>query len=216
MLESVIQRRFDFKMRRLVPALVVVLGVVVAGAWLFINLRAKRQYDLLRDEVAQKAFSVVPMDQDTRALLARVRSEWEEPYTQVGGPTSESLEIFGLRPCVANLVEICSRQMPDYCFVSPSRNKWAAVLGIDQLVFFAPSMDQSLHVSDDGHVALMRCGTNCVYVFSDEAAGLRETLYRLEAEKTKPENSGDRRSTESTPSSTPGFESSYETSYEDQ
>ncbi len=73
--------------------------------------------------------------------------------------------------------------MPAYSFVSPEQNKRAALLAISQLTILAPSTDTSLHVSDDGHLAVMRCGQYCVALFSDEDGGLRETLYRL-----KPKN----------------------------
>ncbi len=178
-------------MKRLIPALVIVLVVIGAGAWLAISLRAKWHYARLRTEVVQHSFSVLPMNEDITTLLAEVRAEWEERHSQVGGPHSDGLESIGMHPCVANLVEACSYQLPEYSFLSPNQNRRATVMAIYQLTIFAPSMDQSLHVSDDGHLAVIRCGTNCVYVFSDEDAGLREALYYLKAEDIEPENAGD-------------------------
>ena len=54
------------------------------------------------------------------------------------------------------------------------------------------TIDDSIHLSDDGHTALVRCRTNNVYVFEDEDTGLRESLYYVkmkdieQAESTVP------------------------------
>ena len=136
----------------------------------------------MRDEAVRNPSSVKAMDEGTKALLAKARADWQEVDSEVGGPHSNGLAAVGLRPCVANMAEVFAYQMPEYSFVSPSQNKRAAFLGLTpSLLFSAPSMDKSLYVSDDKHLALMRCGTGCVYVFLDEDAGLRETLYHAKA-----------------------------------
>jgi hypothetical protein len=56
-----------------------------------------------------------------------------------------------------------------------------------QLTILAPSTEKSLYVSDDGHLAVMRFGTSLLEVLSDEDAGLRETLYHLEAKNVEAE-----------------------------
>lgn len=172
-------------MQRLIPAIAIVIVVVGTGIWLSINLRTKQNYARLRDEVVQNSFSVKAMDEGSMAVFAKALAEWEEVYSEVGGPHSNGLEAIGLRPCVANMVDACAYQLPDYSFVSPSRNERATLLGIFQLSVFAPSTDKSLYVSDDGHRAVMRCGASCICVFSDDHAGLRETLYRLKEQKVE-------------------------------
>jgi hypothetical protein len=178
-------------MKRLIPAIVIVVLVVGAGAWLFfwlfLNLRGKQEYARLRDEVVRNASSVKPMDEGAQALLAKARADWEEVYSEVGGPYSKGLDAVGLRPSVATMAEVCGYQMPDYSFLSPERNKRAALLALSQLIISACSTDKSLYVSPDGHTAVMRRGTRCIDVFSDEDAGLRETLYRLKAQDIEPE-----------------------------
>ena len=174
-------------MNRLIPAILVVVLLVGASTWLFLNLRAKQQYTRLRDEVVQNAFSVKAMDEGTKALLAKARADWQEVYSEVGGPHSNGLAAVGLHPCVASIAQVCAYQLPEYSFVSPSRNKEAGLFGLSQLIIFAPSPDKSLYVSDDGHIAVMRCGTGCIYVSSDEDVGLRETMYHLKAKNVEPE-----------------------------
>jgi hypothetical protein len=171
----------SLNMKRLIPAIVIVVFVVGEGTWLFINLRTKQQYARVRDEVVRNSFSVKAMDDGTKALLAKARAGWQEVYSEVGGPHSNGLAEVGMRPCVANMAEVCAYQMPEYSFLSPSRNTHATLFGLSQLIILAPSTDKSLYVSDDRHLAVMRCGTSCIYVFSDEDAGLRETLYHLKA-----------------------------------
>jgi hypothetical protein len=173
-------------MKRLIPVIVIVVLVAGAGTWLFINLRTKQQYARFRDEVVRNSFSVKAMDEGAKALLAKARADWKEVYSEVGGPQSKGLDAIGLRPCVASMAEVCAYQLPEYSFVSPSQIKRATLFGLSQLIILAPSSDKSLYVSHDGHIALMRCGTSCIFVFSDEDAGLRETLYRLKAKNVEP------------------------------
>jgi hypothetical protein len=67
--------------------------------------------------------------------------------------------------------------MPPYSWVSPKENKDAVLLGMVQVVIVPTSIDHDVHVSADGHLAMIRCTTNAVYTFADDAGGLREGLY---------------------------------------
>jgi len=178
-------------MRRFLPAIAILALVAAVGAWsflsLFFNVRAKRNYARLRDEVAQNSPSVKPMDESIKALLAEVTAKWEKVDSQVDGAHSKGLALIDLCPSVESLVEVCAYRMPDYSFASPSQNKRATLLGFSQLTIFAPSTDKSLHVSDDGHLAVMQCGKDCVFVFSDERGCLRETLYHSKRTSIEPE-----------------------------
>jgi hypothetical protein len=174
-------------MKRLIPAIVIVAVVVGIGAWLLINLRARQHYARLRDEVVQESCSIKAMDEGTQALLKKARAEWREVHSQVGGPFSESLGLLGLRPCVASVVELCAYRPPEYSFMSPHANERAVLMGISQLLMFGPASDRSLYVSDDRHLAVMRCGMSSVYVFSDAEGGLRATLYGQKANGAEPE-----------------------------
>ena len=64
-------------------------------------------------------------------------------------------------------------------------------IGTIQAVLIPISTDKSIHVSDDRQVALIRLRPTIVYVFEDEAGGLRETLYHLKQEDVESAVEGD-------------------------
>ena len=143
-------------MRNIILAILTVILIVGAAAWILFNLRTKEKYALVRDEWAKASCSVKAMDEATHALLTTARTEWIEVSSQVGGPHSQGLEAIGLHASVEDLVQVCAYQMPEYSFVFPSRNKRAVLRGLSQITILSPAADKSLHVSDDGHVAVLR------------------------------------------------------------
>lgn len=178
-------------MKRLIPFVAVVLIAVGVGAWLTLSLRAKRKYDQVRSELADNVLSAVAMDAETRALLSEVRTGWVERNSEVGGPHSEALKTVGLQPSVSNVIELFTYQMPEYSLLSLRRNGRPMQIGAVQAVLLPISIDKSIHVSDDRRVALIRIRPTIVYVFADEAGGLRETQYWLKQENVEPAVSTD-------------------------
>jgi len=180
------------EMRKLIPAIVVVFAVVGVGAWLTLNLRAKRKYDQVRSDLAQHSYAVVPFDTETTAFLAEVRASWTNSHSEVGGPHSDAITLLGLHPSVSNLVHVFTHRLPAYSFVSPQQNKESTVMAMVQGMLMPITIDDSIHVSNDGHTAVVRCQTNLVYIFSDELPGLRESMYYVkkgnieQAESTVP------------------------------
>ena len=164
-------------MKKLIPTILTVLVVAGALAWLALNLRAKRKYDELRDRLAQCSYSLVKMDSDTTALLAEACADWTEAYSHVGGPHSDALKTVGLRPSVSNLTHVFTHRLPEYSFLSPNQNKKSVVMGAIQSLLFSVTIDDAIHLSGDGSIALIRCQTNLVLVFADEESGLRESMY---------------------------------------
>jgi hypothetical protein len=152
--------------------------VVAAGGWLSMNLRTKQKYDHFRGYMLKDAPAVRPLDETTKAVLSQAAANWEKVSSELDGVHSKGLELIELHPSVMSLTEICKFQMPEYSFASPAQNKMATIWGLSQLTMFAPSTDKALHISDDGHLAVMQCGGNVIYVFSDEQDRLRETFYR--------------------------------------
>jgi len=118
------------------------------------------------------------MNESIKALSAEATANWEEVASQVDGEYSQGLEMIGLSPTVESLTKVCKYRMPDYSLVSPSQNKRAILFGIAQSTLLSISTEKTLYVSDDGHVAAMRCGKDCVFILSDENGRLREVLYR--------------------------------------
>jgi len=189
-------------MKRLIPAIAMALIVVGVGAWLTLNLRAKPKYDELRDRLAQCSYSPVQMDAATTALLIEVRENWFQSHSQIDGPHSDALKTIGRRPCVSNLTHIFTYRLPEYSFFSPNQNKKSVVMGMIQSTIFPVTVDDSIHLSDDGHVAILRVRTNLVQVFSDELTGLREAMYYVKKGNIEP-NIG-QVSPEAAPSAAPG------------
>jgi hypothetical protein len=169
-------------MNKLVPAIVVLAVAIAIGAWLVVSFRAKRKYDEARAELAEHVLSAVPMDAQTNALLTEVRTSWVEEYSEVAGMYADALKTIGLKPSVSNLIEVFTYRLPKYSLLPPGRNKRPMLIGMIQAELLPMSVDQSIHVSDDRHVALIRCRTSLVFVFTDETGGLREARYCLKKE----------------------------------
>ena len=60
-----------------------------------------------------------------------------------------------------------------------------------RLAFPPNTVDEKWHVSKDVHVAMLRLGTNKIYLYRDEHAGLRQTLYVNESENIEPDHAAD-------------------------
>ena len=163
-------------MNKLVPAILLAVVAIAIAAWLTVNVRVMRKYDEARAKIGEP-FSVIEMDDRTEGLLAEVRASWVERFSEVGAPHSDGLKIVGLNPSVSHLIKVFTYRLPESSLFSPSRNKKAAEIGVIQALLFPVSIDHCIHVSADGHLALIRISANLVYVFSDDADGLREAMY---------------------------------------
>jgi len=164
-------------MKKTISIIVIVLIVIGAGAWLTLNLRAKQKYDKMRNELSQLSYSVVKMDADTTALLSEVREKWAQSHSQIDGPHSDALKTLGLDLSVSNLVHVFTYRLPKYSFLSIEQNKKSAAMGLVQGLLMPVTIDESIHVSANGDLALIQVSAKCVLVFADENAGLREEMY---------------------------------------
>jgi hypothetical protein len=164
-------------MKKAISVIVIVIIVIGAGTWLTLNLRAKQKYDKMRNELSQLSYSVVKMDTDTIALLAEVREKWSRSYSQMDGPHSDALKTLGLDPSASNLVHFFAYRLPKYSLLSIEKNKKSAAMGLVQGLLMPVAIDESIHVSANGGLALIQVKTNCVLVFADENTGLREEMY---------------------------------------
>ena len=178
-------------MKKLIPIIAVLVVAIGIAAYLAVSLHIKRKYDKARIELADHVLSAVPMDAETKVLLTEVRTGWVEKNNEVGGPHSDALKTIGLEPSVSNVIELLTYRMPEYSLLSLRRNSRPMQIGAIQAVLLPISIDKSIHVSDDRHVALIRIHPAIVYVFTDEAGGLRETQYWLKKENIEPTAEGD-------------------------
>jgi hypothetical protein len=153
------------------------LLIIAASLWLVLSFRAKLKYDRVKTDLASSAYAVIPFDQKTKAFLNNVEATWTRGTDETNGPSSEVVTQAGLTPSVSNLVYTFNYQMPAYRWLSPAQNRKAAVFGLLKAEFFPVSVDKVWHMADDGHLAMLWCRSNAVYVYRDEANGMRETLF---------------------------------------
>ena len=178
-------------MKKLIPIIAVLAAVIGLVAYLVVSLGSKKKYDKARTELAVHILSEAPMDAEIKALLTEVRTSWIETSNEVGGPHADALKTLGLEPSVSNVVDLLTYRLPEYSLLSLGRNRRPMQIGAIQAVLIPISMDKSIHVSDDRQVALIRLRPTIVYVFQNEAGGLRETQYRLKLENAESAVEGD-------------------------
>jgi hypothetical protein len=191
-------------MKKVIAGISGVLTVLLIG-WSIVNLRAKSSYDQMRNEVPS-GYAVIPLDQVTKSFMAKVQSNWSCTANTVGGPNSDIVKLAGMNPSVRNLIRVWNYQMPEYCWWFPSRNRQPIVIGLLKAKFFPVSVDRKFHVSENQNLALLWCRTNMVYIYQDEANGMRESLYVKKRKQIEPDGAanGDRPSHPQTNSTDPG------------
>jgi hypothetical protein len=161
-------------MPRIVSVIVLLIGLGVGAVYV---VRAKQSYDKARAAIADGVLSVVPLDDETEALVAEVRSTWKKTYDLVGGPHFEGLKAVELAPTVSNLVYVFTYRMPGFSLFARKQNTRSALIGMVQAQLLPTAIDRSIHVSDDGRLAMIRAAENVVLLYSDEDGGLREAMY---------------------------------------
>lgn len=93
-------------MKKFVPTIAVLVAVIGLAAYLVVSLGSKKKYDRARTELANHVLSEAPMDAETKALLAEVRTNWIEMSSEVDGPHADALKTIGLEPSVSNVIEL--------------------------------------------------------------------------------------------------------------
>ena len=167
-------------MKRLAFFVLVVLGIVAGlwlGLWFVVSLYSKSKYDVLLQQDHAVSFAVTPIDQQSKALLSEVQSNWSHRDDRTNSQISGVLTLAGLAPSVRNVIHALQTPMPEFYWWSASRNRQAAMFGLTKLAYSDFGMHQTFHVSDDGHLTLLQCSTDVVLVFQDETNGVREARY---------------------------------------
>lgn len=156
--------------------IVILLILILVACWLVLEIQAKSKYDQARQEDAV-AYSATPMDQQTVAFLAEVRSNWTCWEDITNGADSEALKLVGKSPTISNLIEMFNYEMPPFQWFSPSQNREAAALNLVKAKFMPVSVDKQWHVSANEHIAFLICKSNMVALYQDEPTGLRASYY---------------------------------------
>ncbi len=164
-------------MKKLIPALVVVVIVVFVGSWLGLSFQTKAKYDNLRKELSKYPVTVSPMDNRTNELLLEIESKWTCKLNETNGPHSFALKGLGLTPSVKNVAYLISFQMPEYSWLSQESNKEATKFAMIKGEMSPKVTDKTIHISANEKTAFVIIKDNIVLVFRDEANGMREMVY---------------------------------------
>ena len=104
---------------------VMMLGLVLLGVWVVLDLRAKSKYDQVKHET-ELVYTVTPINQEMTAFLTEVQSSWTSKADETDGPESEMIKLAGMTPSVTNLINVLNYQMPPYAWFSSEQNRKAA------------------------------------------------------------------------------------------
>ena len=144
--------------------------------WLTHSLLVKSKYNQVPEQLGA-LYHVAPMSEEMDAFLAEVRETWTERVNFANGPHAGWMETIGLAPSMSNLLHMLTHPMPPYSWFFPQRNWKTIRLGVAQDIIRPNSIDQTVHLCADGHSAMIRCTTNSVYVFVEDADAFHELLY---------------------------------------
>ena len=117
------------------------------------------------------------MDEQSKALLSDVRTNWRCRKDTTNALIAEVLTSAGLTLTVQNVIHVLHSPMPQFCWWSVPRNEQAFRFCMTKLAYADYGTNQTFHVSDDGHLALLKCSPDMVIVFQDETDVVREALY---------------------------------------
>jgi len=178
--------------RRLLTALGII-GTVLVGGWLTISFYTKSRYDRIRQEEFRPDYAVTTIDEKVEVLLSEVQSNWQCKVDVTNGPFADAVKkLTGKAPSVRSLIDLSNYKMPPYDWSSQAQNRSSAALGLMRALFPPNTIDKKWHVSKDVHLAMLRLGTNKIYLYRDEATGLRQTLYLNESENIEPPSGANR------------------------
>jgi hypothetical protein len=185
---------FDDEMNRLLLTAFGIIGTLLVAGWLTISLYTKSRYDLIRQQEFRPDYAVATMDERDEVFLSDVQSNWLCKVDVTNGPFADAVKkLTGKAPSVRSLIDLSNYKMPPYDWSSQAQNRSSAALGLMRALFPPNTIDKKWHVSRDAHLAMLRLGTNKIYLYRDEATGLRQTLYVNESENIEPPTGANRR-----------------------
>ena len=169
-------------------AAIVVIGLVATGvvAWLGFNLQAEKKYGESRLRLAEHVLSSVPMDAKTMSLVGKAREHWaQRTGVNLAVPYSDALKILKLKPTVSNLVHVLTYQIPEYSYLSENQNIESGKIAIVQGLLLPGTIDGSIHVSEDGQLALLKLKAKYFMIFSENGNGLWVQEFLKEVDNAK-------------------------------
>ena len=104
-------------MKRLTFFVLVVLGIVAGlwlGLWFVVSRYSKSKYDVLLQQDHAVSFAVTPIDQQSKALISEVQSNWSHRDDRTNSQISGVLTLAGLAPSVRNVIHVLQTPMPEF------------------------------------------------------------------------------------------------------
>jgi hypothetical protein len=168
-------------MKKRIFGIIILVAIGLATWWFIVMNRANEKYEQMKKGLVV-TYTVKPMDEQFQASLAEVEKTWlvrSANSKDQSRPHSDALKLVGMSPSAANLTHLLTCPMPDWSWISPSRNKESVVLGMTKALLNPRTVDNALHLSQDKKVLAIWCTKKAMWVFRDDAQGMKETLYFL-------------------------------------
>lgn len=161
-------------MKRWITLAGLLIVVVVAAGWLILVFNSREKYE--KAYAQTKSLNLVEIDAESQALLDDVRTNWRNRSGSVQGD-GPIMNEFGLAPTIENWVEVQTWKMPAFSYWNNGANLRNAKLFTLQATLLVLSEDGNVYVSKDRTLAYVRVQPGVVYLFENDPAGLRQSIY---------------------------------------
>jgi len=161
-------------MKRWIAIGAVLLIVVVAAAWSIFVFNSREKYE--KAYAQTKSLNLVEIDAESQKLLDDVRANWRNQSGSFEGD-GPIMNEFGLAPTVENWAQVQTWKMPAFSYWNSNANLRNAKLFTLQATLLVLSEDGNLYVTKDRTLAYVRVQPGVVYLFENDPAGLRQSIY---------------------------------------
>ena len=165
--------------------LISIIFITLTTVVVLYSLNTKKKYDTLRDTLGAP-LKTVTMSTEIETLYYEAQNTWREQFNVINGPDSEAMELLNLKPTVTNWVNTVTYILPEYKFGSLNKNKDSVRTAMTRNLIAPISIDNSIHLSKDGHIALIRIKEGSIFVLSDENSDIRSVKYELKIKQIEP------------------------------
>lgn len=157
----------------LIPVLL--LGLIVTP-----QMISMRKYNQARNNAQSQLpppFRVLRIDAQKQERLEDIEARWTCKNIEINGPHALAMRTLGLEPSVTNLVNLLTLRIPPYDWLRPKENKRNLEVALVQTTILPISVDQSIHLSGDGSIALIEHPKGVVSIFRETEEGFQEALW---------------------------------------
>lgn len=170
-------------------AFLVTVGVValVGASLLVASIVAKATYDEAKEKYENELpsrFAVQQINSATREKLREIAAGWSCRKTDVGGAYSQAMELAGMAPTAADVVQLFNYRMPAYAWFDPDANTKSKSLAIIQATIVPISIDQTIYLSADKSMILILHSESEASIIRETESGLQEELWTKNSNTT--------------------------------